>query len=167
MQKRFDNVTERDQRLWTEFKSGNHEAYTSLIQNYFKPMFTYGIRINKDYDFVKDCVQDVFCEIWKKRETIGQAGSVKAYLFTALRFRIYREQKKWNRFEEISNDYAFDSEINIENKLIENQSSIELKQRMEAVLNSMPARQREILYRVFMKISIMHVLNRLWVLISK
>ena len=59
MQKRFDNVTERDQRLWTEFKSGNHEAYTSLIQNYFKPMFTYGIRINKDYDFVKDCVQDV------------------------------------------------------------------------------------------------------------
>jgi RNA polymerase sigma factor (sigma-70 family) len=142
-------VSDNDQQLWSAFRVGNHEAYTLLIQSYFKPMFTYGIRLNKDSDFVKDCIQDVFCDLWKRRTHISQADSVKSYLFTAVRNRIYREQKKWNNFDEVSDDYAFDAEINIEVKIIEDQSTIELKRKIETVLNNMPPRQREILYLRF------------------
>jgi RNA polymerase sigma factor (sigma-70 family) len=144
-----NRVHDDDQQLWAEFKAGNHEAYTSIIRRYFDPMFTYGIRLNRDYDFVKDCIQDVFFELWKKRENISQADSVKSYLFTAVRFRIYREQKKWNNCDEINDDYDFDAEINIESKLIDDQNVSELKHKLEAVLNQMPPRQREILYLRF------------------
>ena len=149
MPKQSTKVYDNDQQLWSNFKAGNHDAYTIIIQRYFKPMFIYAIRLSKDQDFVKDCIQDVFYNLWKRRENISHAESVKSYLFTAIRYRIYREQKKWNNFDELNDDYAFDAEINIEIKLIEDQNTIELKRKLETVLNNMPPRQKEILYLRF------------------
>ena len=149
MPKQSTKVYNNDQQLWSDFKAGNHDAYTTIIHRYFKPMFIYAIRLSKDQDFVKDCIQDVFYNLWKRRENISHAESVKSYLFTAIRFRIYREQKKWNNFDELNDDYAFDAEINIEIKLIEDQNTIELKRKLETVLNNMPPRQKEILYLRF------------------
>ena len=149
MPKQSMKVYNNDPQLWSDFKAGNHDAYTTIIQRYFKPMFIYAVRLSKDQDFVKDCIQDVFYNLWKRRENISHAESVKSYLFTAIRFRIYREQKKWNNFDELNDDYAFDAEINIEIKLIEDQNTIELKRKLETVLNNMPPRQKEILYLRF------------------
>jgi len=149
MPKQSTKVYDNDQQLWSNFKAGNHDAYTIIIQRYFKPMFTYAIRFSKDQDFVKDCIQDVFYNLWKRRENISHAESVKSYLFTAIRFRIYREQKKWNNFDELNDDYAFDAEISIEVKLIEDQNTVELKRKLETVLKNMPPRQKEILYLRF------------------
>lgn len=149
MPKQSTKVYDNDQQLWSNFKAGNHDAYTTIIQRYFKPMFIYAIRLSKDQDFVKDCIQDVFYNLWKRRENISHAESVKSYLFTAIRFRIYREQKKWNNFDELNDDYAFDAEISIEVKLIEDQNTVELKRKLETVLNNMPPRQKEILYLRF------------------
>jgi RNA polymerase sigma factor (sigma-70 family) len=149
MPKQSTKVYDNDQQLWSNFKAGNHDAYTIIIQRYFKPMFIYAIRLSKDQDFVKDCIQDVFYNLWKRRENISHAESVKSYLFTAIRFRIYREQKKWNNFDELNDDYAFDAEISIEVKLIEDQNTVELKRKLETVLKNMPPRQKEILYLRF------------------
>ena len=149
MPKQSTKVYDNDQQLWSNFKAGNHDAYTIIIQRYFKPMFIYAIRLSKDQDFVKDCIQDVFYNLWKRRENVSQAESVKSYLFTAIRFRIYREQKKWNNFDELNDDYAFDAEISIEVKLIEDQNTVELKRKLETVLKNMPPRQKEILYLRF------------------
>jgi len=142
-------VIVNDQQLWSDFRAGDHGAYTQLIQNYFKQMFTYGIRLNKDRDFVKDCIQDVFYDLWKRRSRTSQVESVKSYLFTAVRNRIYREQKKWNITTEVTDDYAFDAEINIEVRIIEDQNTVELKRKIEGILNNMPPRQKEILYLRF------------------
>ena len=149
MPKQSTKDHDNDQQLWSNFKAGNHDAYTTIIQRYFNPMFIYAIRLSKDQDFVKDCIQDVFYNLWKRRENISQAESIKSYLFTAIRFRIYREQKKWNNFDELDNDYSFDAEISIEVKLIEDQDTVELKKKLETLLNNMPPRQKEILYLRF------------------
>ena len=60
MPKQSTKDHDNDQQLWSNFKAGNHDAYTIIIQRYFKPMFIYAIRLSKDQDFVKDCIQDVF-----------------------------------------------------------------------------------------------------------
>ena len=149
MPKQSTKDHDNDQQLWSNFKAGNHDAYTTIIQRYFNPMFIYAIRLSKDQDFVKDCIQDVFYNLWKRRENVSQAESVKSYLFTAIRFRIYREQKKWNNFDELNDNYSFDAEISIEVKLIEDQDTVELKKKLETLLNNMPPRQKEILYLRF------------------
>jgi RNA polymerase sigma factor (sigma-70 family) len=138
-----------DQQLWLAFKKGDHQAFTQIIQRYFKPLFIYAIRLNHNEDLIRDCIQDVFCECWKKREVLSYAESVKSYLFTAVRNRIYREQKKWSNTIELDNACFFDAHISIETQIIEDQDTWELKNKFEKLLNNMPARQKEILYLRF------------------
>jgi len=144
-----DGAKISDQFLWESYRSGDPAAYTMLIKNYFNPLFRYGIRFIDDDDFVKDCIQDVFLSLWNSRANIGPAASVKSYLFKALRMRIFREKSKWGVAEVLDENYTFMIEFNIENKLIEEQSSEETRLKIINALNLLPKRQKEVLYLRF------------------
>jgi len=135
--------------LWTNFRAGNEEAYTSLMENFAAPLYNYGIRFVNDDDFIKDCIQDVFFELWKRRERINSTDYVKSYIFKALRLRIFREQGNWNNAEPIHENYQFAVQLDTESVLIESQSSDEMTRKMQRLLNHLPRRQKEILYLRF------------------
>jgi RNA polymerase sigma factor (sigma-70 family) len=139
-------ATDDDSELWDLFRDGDEVAYTRLIKKYSKPLFNYGYRICQDRDFLKDCIQDVFLELWNRRLRISPTPAVKWYLFKAVRLRIFREQSKWNRGEILDDDYQFLVEFNIESKIINDLETVELSTRIKQVLNALPPRQREILY---------------------
>ena len=138
-----------DERLWNNFRAGDAIAYSNLIKKYSNILFKYGIRFTPDEDFVKDCIQDVFFELWNRRERINNTPSVKSYLLKALRLRIFRERSKWNNSETIDENYCFNIEFNIENKIIESQASEENRIKILNVLNRLPKRQKEVLYLRF------------------
>jgi RNA polymerase sigma factor (sigma-70 family) len=141
-----DFMTTDDSELWDLFRDGDEFAYTRLIEKYSKPLFNYGYRICQDRDFLKDCIQDVFLELWNRRLRISPTPAVKWYLFKAVRLRIFREQSKWNRGEELHDDYQFLVEFNIESKMITDLESVELSAKIKQILNTLPPRQKEILY---------------------
>ena len=70
-----------DQQLWLSFRGGDHNAYNLLVRKHANLLFSYGCKFSRDEDFIKDCIQDVFFELWNRREKISHAASVKAYLF--------------------------------------------------------------------------------------
>lgn len=141
--------TAEDSELWDLFRAGDEVAYTRLIKKYSKILFNYGFRICQDRDFLKDCVQDVFLELWNRRLNISATQAVKWYLFKAVRLRIFREQSKWNRGESIDENYEFLVEFNIEAKMITDIESLEQSAKIKQVLNALPPRQREIMYLRF------------------
>ncbi|MBB6126537.1 RNA polymerase sigma factor [Mucilaginibacter lappiensis] len=142
-------ITIDDSELWDLFRDGDEVAYTKLIQKYSKPLFNYGYRIYQDKDFLKDCIQDVFLELWNRRLRISPTPAVKWYLFKAVRLRIFRDQSKWNRSEELDENYEFLVEFNIESKMITDLETKNLSSRIQQVLNALPPRQREIMYLRF------------------
>lgn len=145
--KRLDEHTEK--QLWNQFRSGDRRAYTQIIEHYIETLFNYGCRLSKDRDFVKDCVQDVFIALWKGHANISEAQSVKWYLFKSLRMRIYRESPKWDRTDQVPEDYHFAIEFNVESQWIKELEIEELSLKVKDVLNALPARQREVIYLRF------------------
>ena len=138
-----------DTELWDLIREGNELAYTQLIKKYSQTLFKYGFRFVQDRDFLKDCIQDVFFEVWNRRFKINATPAVNWYLFKAVRLRIFREQSKWNKNESLEDDYTFLADFSIESKLIADTENIELTSRIQKVLNALPPRQREILYLRF------------------
>lgn len=138
-----------DSVLWDLFRDGDESAYTQLMKTYSKTLFNYGFRICQDKDFLKDCIQDIFLELWNRRLKISSTPAVKYYLFKALRLRIFREQAKWNRGEPLDDNYEFVVEFNVEAKMIADLETVELSTRIQQVLNALPNRQREIMYLRF------------------
>jgi RNA polymerase sigma factor (sigma-70 family) len=136
-------------QLWSDFRLGNEVSYTGLMRIFSNPMYKYGIRFIDDPDFVKDCIQDVFFELWNRRDKIRQAECVKSYLYKALRLRIFRERSKWKPAEFIEDNYEFMIEFDVESNIINEEVSQEIYHKLEKILGDLPKRQKEILYLRF------------------
>lgn len=145
--------TNNDSQLWQQLKNGSELALGKLIKKYFNLLQNYGYKFVRNEDFVKDCVQEVFVEIWSRRQNISQPDSVRAYLLSSVRKRILREsvRQKINGEDEIiniENDLKF-AEFSPELVIIEQENMQETIQKVAVLLNLLPKRQREVIYLRF------------------
>ncbi|QHV93907.1 RNA polymerase sigma factor [Spirosoma endbachense] len=139
-----------DLLLWQLIKNSNESGLRKLVEKYFNALQNYGYKFVRDEDFVKDCVQEVFIDIWSRRDRISSPDSVRAYLLSSVRKRVLREgyRQRINRDDEptdLENDLSF-VEFSPEWSLIEQESLVETTQRISASLNQLPKRQREVIY---------------------
>lgn len=140
-------LTGDPQQLWEQFRLGNQQALALIYQQHFFKLYNYGMKISRDADLVKDCIQDLFIHIWKQRESISDTTSIKYYLFKALRRRIVDEltsSKEILIHPQAQKGFVF--ELPYEQTLIEEQISQEKKQKLLACLNTLPKRQKEALF---------------------
>src|SRR4051794_16130190 len=77
--------------LWTSLKGGSMEALEVIYRRYSNAMFNYGMHLFMDEELVKDSIQDVYVEIWKRKEFLGDTNSLKFYLLNALKRRVLRK----------------------------------------------------------------------------
>ena len=82
---------EEDQTLWSAIIQGDKAALGHLFDVYVKELLSYGYRITKDIDQVKDAVQDVFVDIWTYRGTLNKDVQVKFYLYRCLRNALLKQ----------------------------------------------------------------------------
>lgn len=90
----FNNIPEEDILLWNRFRTGDKDAYARLISLHYKNLFNYGSRFTTDYDFLKDCMQELFLSLWKNRLTINETEFVNYYLLKSLRRKLKQEADK-------------------------------------------------------------------------
>jgi len=145
--------TNNDSQLWQQLKNGSEIALGKLIKKYFNLLQNYGYKFFRNEDFVKDCVQEVFVEIWSRRQNISQPDSVRAYLLSSVRKKILRESVRQkingeNEIINIENDLKF-AEFSPELVIIEQENTQETIQKVAILLNSLPKRQREVIYLRF------------------
>ncbi|MCE6989710.1 RNA polymerase sigma factor [Dyadobacter sp. CY323] len=147
-----DNLSLDDQVLWNAFRGGDENAFGEIARKYYKGLFSYGTRFSGDREFVKDCIQDLFFEMWTRRETLGDTDFVKFYLLKSLRRKIYRESNRKNWIsEETDLEYITENigDASIEQHIIEIESSEEKTQLINQLLQSLPKRQQEVIYLKF------------------
>lgn len=138
-----------DGLLWNAFKSGDRRAYGYIYQKNVRLLFTYGSKLTKDRDLVKDCIQDLFVYLWDRREKLGQTDHISYYLFKSLRRSIVAKLLKAgpiNQDIDVSPDYNFKIITSCETDLIEIQSSEDYNQKLAYALDQLPERQKEAIY---------------------
>ncbi len=95
MKKKSDSVQNIDDRsLWMDFRKGEPEAFLRLYDDYVDVLFLFGKNYSKDSEFVKDCIHDLFLDLYKYREHLSDIHSIRFYLYSSLKRKIIKEQKK-------------------------------------------------------------------------
>ncbi len=141
-----------DSVLWQALKRSDKAAYEILLKKYYAIVLNYGVRFYRDKEFVKDSVQDLFSEIWNRREYLGDVVSVKSYLLQSLRKNIIRESSRLKWFREadkISDDHDFNVEFDIETYLISRDVETEMLKKLRLELDKLTKRQREAIFLRF------------------
>lgn len=146
----FKTNTEKsnDALLWSQLRAGDEEAFSVLFEKYYSTLVNYGKTLMTESDTVKDCVQDVFVDIWTYRHKLNEAILVKAYLFSSVRKRIarlYVRERIFSRTKDVDTlDFLFD--FSIEDQLIASEATAEKVQQLNLLINTLPSRQKEALY---------------------
>jgi len=69
-----------DQQILDKFKAGDEKAVELLFTKYYKYLCACVYKLIKDSTTAEDIVQEVFMELWKKRNGLNINISIKAYL---------------------------------------------------------------------------------------
>ncbi len=139
--------------LWTALKKGDRAAYGSLVNLFYKTLHSYGTKFSQDTAVVEDCIQDLFLELWQRREYLSDTEHVKFYLLKSLRRKIFHElnaQQRWQR-DLVHDDRAlnFIGEFSAEATLIETETTELHAKKLQRVLAKLTKREREVIYLRF------------------
>jgi RNA polymerase sigma factor (sigma-70 family) len=142
---------EREMALWREMLVGNVASFEMLINVTYDLLFQYGNKFCHDREMIKDCIQDLFLEVWEKKDNLNSNIPPKAYLLASLRRRLHRMTQK-NRMlflDHLLPDEGFDIAFNVEHQFIQSEYDQQMASRMTHMLNGLPKRQKEAIYLKF------------------
>lgn len=141
--------------LWHSFLKGDEKCFSLIYQRTINGLLFYGLKFTVDRELLNDCVQEVFINLYvKKKELGGKIKKLKPYLFVSVRNEVVNRIVKENKhhtiqIDEINNTLDFNVEYSSEEKFIKEEISSEISQKLLASVNSLPPRQKEIIYLKF------------------
>jgi RNA polymerase sigma factor (sigma-70 family) len=145
-------LLDEDLFLWNEFRNGNADAFGELIRIHYQDLYHYGTRFTRDEELVKDCIQDLFLELWTNRLTISETSFVKYYLLKSLRRKLGRKigrSRHTASWDELNFEALFNGSPSIETSIIREEYLTGLARKMRKVLASLSKRQQEVIYLRF------------------
>jgi RNA polymerase sigma-70 factor (family 1) len=92
-----------DHSLLEQMQSGSEQAFTQLYMLYSERLYYNILAMVKDAHTAEEILQDVFADIWHKRQTIKITQSFAGYLFVTSRNRVYDFLRQAARDQELSN----------------------------------------------------------------
>jgi len=78
------------QDAWNNFKGGDFASLGILFEIHYQELFYYGIKIVALPELVKDTIQDLFADVWERRDKMVSVDNFKAYLIISLRRELVR-----------------------------------------------------------------------------
>nr|MBI1229383.1 sigma-70 family RNA polymerase sigma factor [Cytophagales bacterium] len=137
-----------DRQVWDQIKSDERAGMEALYRKYAQELFRLGMSIKADRSLVKDCIQEVFLNIWHYRHSVKATDNVKLYLFKCLSNKIHKEVGKDKRrfgplMPEMEENFSDEQEVETEI------TSSEKQKRLLQVLHSLPPRQHEVIQLLY------------------
>lgn len=140
-----------DTQLWQQLKSGDKNALEVIFRNEAEALCKYGKKFTPDKDLIADCLQDLFVELWRTKETIGSTDNIRKYLFVSFRRRLIKDLNKGNKTQTLDPEVDLKNEISfsVENSWIEQEETTLKSKALSIAISKLSGRQQEILYLKF------------------
>lgn len=138
--------TLKSEEIWNYFREDSALAFGILYDRFVDDLFHYGQRITGDQELIKDCIQDLFVDLWENRKKHPEVNSMKFYLYKGLKRKIIRKlirNRKLPIDNNILEEYNFEIIFSSESELIAKQINEQQQKRLLQLLNKLPRRQKE------------------------
>ncbi|TMU56104.1 RNA polymerase sigma factor [Flagellimonas algicola] len=137
--------------LWSKFKAGDKSAFESVYNLCIDDMYAYGLKLDTDRELVKDCIQEVFIDIYEHRNAIAEPQNIKFYILKALKHSIFKKRKKERKKTKFHEQpgLSFSAGQNFEDRRILSELDAEKKRLVNEALETLSTKQKEIMYLRF------------------
>ncbi|TCD28717.1 RNA polymerase sigma-70 factor [Pedobacter psychrodurus] len=90
-----------EDQLMALLRLGDELAFSQIYDRYWEKIFMLAANALDNIEEAEECVQDIFCSIWLRRDSISLNYSLYTYLAVAVKYRVinildkrYRKRKK-------------------------------------------------------------------------
>lgn len=132
-----------DEVLWNYFRKESKEAFAVIYYRFFNILLQKGLQVCVDRELVKDCIHDLFLEIWINKLKLTTPVSVKAYLIVSLQRKIFHKLKKIRSQQTEMEKFPIELVLSKEDQIISEQQMHDQKYIIEKAVNSLSKRQKE------------------------
>jgi len=132
---------ENEKELLLLLSKGNQEALKLTYQKYWQRLFLSAFNILRDKEASEDIIQEIFIQLWQRRETLRITSSLGAYLFTATRYQVFHLIRKLSGRPELFE--------NLEERFLTDAPDIplyvkDLQQRINIAVENLPEKCKDI-----------------------
>ncbi len=130
-----------DEQLLQQIKQGDKLAFRQLFDRHYKVLLGTAVNMLKDVNAAKDVTQEVFLQVWQKRETLQIHSNPLAYLKRSVINRSLNHIKSRKAFVE---DTVLQNKASQQVEANENLAAQDVEKAMQAALKTLPERCRVI-----------------------
>ncbi|MHA4808815.1 RNA polymerase sigma factor [Flavitalea flava] len=143
---------ELNRLYWERMREGDKEAFFSLYNNNYFHLVRFGLKITANDELVKDCVTQLFFQLWDKHAKLNPVTQVRPYLFTALRRTLFDQLAYHSKTDAAIKSLSGKedpNELSYEEIIIGVQNDEELKKKLHKALEQLTPRQTELIRLLF------------------
>lgn len=120
----------------------DQEAFTELFHFYRNRAYTYSLALVQSSELAEEIVQEVFLQLWIKREQLPSIDNIEAYLNTMVKHRAFRTLKNIARYNSILHE-ADQSEWHFNQQLQELVQQKEFAAIVKEAIAVLPPQQKQ------------------------
>lgn len=138
-------------QTWLKFKEGDMDAFNRIYVAYFDKLHAYGSKLTNDTSILEDSIQELFLQLYTRRNKLSKDVKLEYYLLKSLKLTIYQRLRRKGKMvlSGLAQEDAENSSFifKLENK--EEPAEDEHNKQLEKVLSELDQKQRELLYLKF------------------
>ena len=137
--------------VWRRFRLGDRFAFSEIYEEFADILFAYGVKITNDRELVKDCIQDLFFNIYRYNIKLQQPEYLEFYLFRSLKNDLIRKVKSKKQQSSLSDENVvlFDLKFLAEHDNPEPESEELRIEALQKILQTISPQKREMLFLKF------------------
>ncbi len=129
--------------LLSKLKTGDCVAFSEIVHGLTPELFIYAVKLTKSKDDAEDLLQDIFADLWNRREKLEISTSLKSYLYVALKHRFLRKVMRAN-LNDNALDHLASKMRDIEYTVIDIMAAAEVEDTIAKVVNLLPKHMQNI-----------------------
>ncbi|RBL88546.1 RNA polymerase sigma factor [Chitinophaga flava] len=133
---------------WERLRNGDKQALFALYNSTYAHLLRFGLKLCGNDELVKDCITQLFLQLWNKHAQLKPVTNVPAYLFTALKRQLLDQLAYQSRIHDAISKITGkeeENELSYEEIIIRVQQDDEIKQRLHSAIKALTPRQIELI----------------------
>lgn len=132
-----------DSEIIERIREGDLKLFEDIFRAYYKQLCIFANRYLNSIDSAEEVVQDIFYQVWKKRNELTIKSSLKSYLFTSVKnnclqqIRVHKLDLKYENYYKMH--YSNESRDPAEELRAK-----ELSETISKALNTLPVKCRQV-----------------------
>jgi RNA polymerase sigma factor (sigma-70 family) len=140
-----------DKEIWNNFRKGEDSALSTIYFQNVQILYHYGKKFIEDDDFIKDVIQDLFFDLIRSRENLGETDNIRYYLLTSFRRRLFKCNYKKKKNNNITIESLIEKDFlnSAEDEIIFRETQDKRNKTIKDAMSKLKPRQQEILFYRF------------------